>query len=204
VTEHHRIVFTPSGKRGDFAEGTSVLEAARALGVDVDSVCGGRGICGRCQVLVAEGDFAKHGIQSTADHLTEWNSVEERYTSKRGALGEHRRLGCQAKLCGDIVIDVPPESQVHRQVVRKRPRLGRLRLSQLCAFILSKWLSLILIVLHRIIRVLLKRSRHSGILMRQCPIWRCCVACKRRFARANGKSPSPFAKATILSRFIRA
>jgi uncharacterized 2Fe-2S/4Fe-4S cluster protein (DUF4445 family) len=120
VTEHHRIVFTPSGKRGDFAEGTSVLEAARALGVDVDSVCGGRGICGRCQVLVAEGDFAKHGIQSTADHLTEWNSVEERYTSKRGALGEHRRLGCQAKLCGDIVIDVPPESQVHRQVVRKK------------------------------------------------------------------------------------
>ena len=120
MTEHHRIVFTPSGKRGDFAEGTSVLEAARALGVDVDSVCGGRGICGRCQVLVAEGDFAKHGIQSTADHLTEWNSVEERYTSKRGALGEHRRLGCQAKLCGDIVIDVPPESQVHRQVVRKK------------------------------------------------------------------------------------
>ena len=120
MTDQHRIVFTPSGKRGDFAEGTSVLEAARALGVDVDSVCGGRGICGRCQVLVAEGDFAKHGIQSTADHLTEWNSVEERYTSKRGALGEHRRLGCQAKLCGDVVIDVPPESQVHRQVVRKK------------------------------------------------------------------------------------
>ena len=120
MTEQHRIVFTPSGKRGDFAEGTSVLEAARALGVDVDSVCGGRGICGRCQVLVAEGDFAKHGIQSAADHLTEWNSVEERYTSKRGALGEHRRLGCQAKLCGDVVIDVPPESQVHRQVVRKK------------------------------------------------------------------------------------
>jgi len=120
VTDQHRIVFTPSGKRGDFADGTSVLEAARQLGVDVDSVCGGRGICGRCQILVAEGDFAKHGIQSAADHLTEWNSVEERYTSKRGALGEHRRLGCQAKLCGDIVIDVPPESQVHRQVVRKK------------------------------------------------------------------------------------
>ena len=43
VTDTHRIVFTPSGKRGDFADGTSVLEAARQLGVDVDSVCGGRG-----------------------------------------------------------------------------------------------------------------------------------------------------------------
>ena len=120
VTDLNRIVFTPSGKRGDFAEGTSVLEAARALGVDVDSVCGGRGICGRCQVLVAEGDFAKHGIQSAESHLTGWNSVEERYAKKRGALGTHRRLGCQAKLCGDVVIDVPPESQVHRQVVRKK------------------------------------------------------------------------------------
>ena len=115
----HRIVFTPSGKRGDFTDGTSVLEAARSLGVDVDSVCGGRGICGRCQILVAEGDFAKHGISSSESHLTEWNQVEERYASKRGALGPHRRLGCQAKLCGDVVIDVPPESQVHRQVVRK-------------------------------------------------------------------------------------
>jgi uncharacterized 2Fe-2S/4Fe-4S cluster protein (DUF4445 family) len=70
-------------------------------------------------ILVAEGDFAKHGISSSESHLTEWNQVEERYASKRGALGAHRRLGCQAKLCGDVVIDVPPESQVHRQVVRK-------------------------------------------------------------------------------------
>jgi uncharacterized 2Fe-2S/4Fe-4S cluster protein (DUF4445 family) len=119
MSDTHRIVFTPSGKRGDFAAGTSVLEAARSLGVDVDSVCGGRGICGRCQILVAEGDFAKHGISSSEQHLTDWNQVEERYANKRGALGPHRRLGCQAKLCGDVVIDVPPESQVHRQVVRK-------------------------------------------------------------------------------------
>ena len=45
-----RIVFSPSGRRGSFPAGTSVLEAARALGVDLDSVCGGRGLCGRCQV----------------------------------------------------------------------------------------------------------------------------------------------------------
>ena len=57
-----RIVFTPSGKRGDFPLGTPVLQAARTLGVDLDSVCGGRGICGRCQVLCSEGEFSKHGI----------------------------------------------------------------------------------------------------------------------------------------------
>ena len=44
------VVFTPSGRRGRFPIGTPVLEAARKLGVDIDSVCGGRGLCGRCQV----------------------------------------------------------------------------------------------------------------------------------------------------------
>ena len=115
-----RIVFTPSGKRGEFAEGVSLLEAARALGVDLDSVCGGRGICGRCQVDVAEGDFAKHAIHSRADHATPSGAVEARYAAKRGAFPPGRRLGCQARICGDLVVDVPPESQVHRQVVRKR------------------------------------------------------------------------------------
>lgn len=113
------VFFAPSGKRGRFPEGTSVLEAARKLGVDLDSVCGGRGICGRCQIEVGDGKFPKLGIVSATDHVTEWNAVEERYVSKRGPLAEGRRLGCQAKLCDDVVIDVPPDSQVHRQVVRK-------------------------------------------------------------------------------------
>src|ERR1700733_12350545 len=105
------VFFAPSGKRGRFPEGTSVLEAARKLGVDLDSVCGGRGICGGCQVEVGEGKFPKLGINSGPDHVTGWNAVEERYTSKRGPLQEGRRLGCQAKLCNDVVIDVPPDSQ---------------------------------------------------------------------------------------------
>ena len=116
----HRIVFTPSGKRGHFADGTSLLAAARRLGVDLDSVCGGRGICGRCQIEVAEGEFSKHGISSRAGHVSGWDAVEARYVEKRGALKAHRRLGCQAKIRGDLVVDVPRDSQVHRQVVRKR------------------------------------------------------------------------------------
>ncbi len=113
------IVFTPSGKRGRFAEGTSLLTAARKLGVDLDSVCGGRALCGRCQVTVAEGRFAKHGIDSRVEHLTPVGAAEERYAARKG-LGPGRRLACQAVVTGDVVIDVPPESQVHRQLVRKR------------------------------------------------------------------------------------
>jgi uncharacterized 2Fe-2S/4Fe-4S cluster protein (DUF4445 family) len=117
VTEH-RLVFTPSGRRGTFADGTTVLEAARRLGVDLDSVCGGRGICGRCQVEVSEGEHAKHAITSSSSHLTPVSEVERAYAAER-SLATGRRLGCTARLAGDVVIDVPPESQVYRQVVRK-------------------------------------------------------------------------------------
>ena len=108
----------PSGRRGRFPLGTALLQAARQLGVDIDSVCGGRGICGRCQIELAEGQFAKHGITSTAAHITPLSDPERRFAERRGLDGG-RRLSCHAKLKGDVVIDVPPDSQVHRQVVRK-------------------------------------------------------------------------------------
>jgi len=112
------IVFTPSGRRGRFPLGTPVLAAARSLGVDVDSVCGGRAMCGRCQVTVMEGDFAKHGVKSTAQHLSGVSETESNYARRR-TLAADRRLSCQARIQGDLVIDVPASSQVHRQVVRK-------------------------------------------------------------------------------------
>jgi uncharacterized 2Fe-2S/4Fe-4S cluster protein (DUF4445 family) len=113
------VVFTPSGRRGRFPLGTPVLTAARSLGVDIDSVCGGRSICGRCQVEVGEGAFPKHGIESGPHHLSAVGEAEQRYAERR-ALVPGRRLSCQALVAGNLVIDVPPESQVHKQVVRKR------------------------------------------------------------------------------------
>ena len=112
------VVFTPSGKRGHFPVGTPVLTAARQLGVDLDSVCGGRGICSKCQITPSYGEFSKHGVTVADTALSEWNSVEQRYDDKRG-LKPGRRLGCQATVQSDVVIDVPAESQVHKQVVRK-------------------------------------------------------------------------------------
>lgn len=113
------VVFTPSGKRGRFPNGTPVLTAARSLGVDIDSVCGGRGICGRCQIRLSLGEFAKHGIVSRAENISGVNEVEARYDQKKG-VRPAQRLSCQAQILGDVVVDVPAESQVHKQVVRKR------------------------------------------------------------------------------------
>ena len=112
------VVFTPSGKRGRFPRGTQLLQAARTLGVDVDSVCGGRALCGRCQVLVMEGDFPKHGVSSHADHLSPLSAVEQSYAERRPLPPGHR-LSCSTQILGDLIIDVPASSQVHRQVVRK-------------------------------------------------------------------------------------
>ena len=113
-----QVVFTPSGKRGQVAAGKSVLEAAQQLGVDLDTVCGGRGLCDRCQIDQSVGEFAKFGVKSAATHLSARSSIEAAFFPPDSP--PTRRLGCQAKLLGDAVIDVPPESQAHRQVVRKR------------------------------------------------------------------------------------
>jgi uncharacterized 2Fe-2S/4Fe-4S cluster protein (DUF4445 family) len=100
------VVFTPSGRRGNFGDGTTILQAARKLGVDLDSICGGRGICGRCQ------------IASESNKLSGLTTTEREYAKRKGLTPGHR-LGCAATIHGDTIIDVPPESQVHRPVVRK-------------------------------------------------------------------------------------
>ena len=101
-----------------FRRARRLLQAARSLGVDIDSVCGGRALCGRCQVLVAEGEFAKLGVSSSTASLTELSEPEMRF-SKRAPLAAGRRLSCSTRVLADVVIDVPESSQVHRQVVRK-------------------------------------------------------------------------------------
>jgi len=108
------VSFTPAGRRGTFSSGTTVLEAARSLGVDLDSVCGGRGICGRCQVEVG----TRPGVSADPSRLSAPSTTETGYSGRR-PLSAARRLGCAAQILTDVVIDVPESSQVHRQVVRK-------------------------------------------------------------------------------------
>ncbi len=126
----HSVIFTPAGIRIDVAPETTVLDAARSAGVDIDSVCGGRGLCGRCQVVPSIGEFAKWGLSSRADALTAAGSTEKEYRGRR-PLADGNRLGCQVHVLGDVVIDVPAESQVHRPVVRKAIDLGDIRVDPL-------------------------------------------------------------------------
>ena len=114
----HRVVFQPSGRQGEVPAGTNLLDAARMLGVEIEAICSGKQTCGKCQVTVEEGFFAKHGIESAADHLTSPDGREAHYWDKHPRL-DGRRLACGCEVRGDVVIFVPEESQARKQVVRK-------------------------------------------------------------------------------------
>ncbi|MFN8469385.1 MAG: ASKHA domain-containing protein [Caldilineaceae bacterium] len=111
------VVFMPSGRRGRFAEGTTVLQAARDLGLGIESICGGRLTCGKCKVRVEEGEFAKHAMKSRADHLTEASEAERLLLHTMRA--DDCRLSCTAQITGDLLVFIPEESRAQKQVIRK-------------------------------------------------------------------------------------
>ena len=125
-----RVVFTPSGRTGTVSAGTTALDAARQLGVDLDSVCGGRGICGRCQIVPSVGTFPKWAITAGPEALSSPGATEVAYEGRR-PLGPGARLGCQTRICADVVVDVPPDSQLHGPVVRKTVDVGDIALDPL-------------------------------------------------------------------------
>jgi uncharacterized 2Fe-2S/4Fe-4S cluster protein (DUF4445 family) len=113
------MILMPSGRQGDVPHGMTVLEAARSLGVEIESICGGRQTCGKCLIMLEHGTFAKHGITSLDDHLTPPGEAERRYAAEHNIDLRQRRLACAACVTGDVLITVPEESQARKQVIRK-------------------------------------------------------------------------------------
>ncbi len=124
-TETVRVVFQPAGRQGDIPAGTVLLEAARRLGVEIESICGGHQTCSKCKIVVEEGDFAKFALHSQADHLTPAGEREIAYAQKQN-FAERERLSCACQVMGDLVIRVPEESQTRKQVVRKAAGVERI------------------------------------------------------------------------------
>jgi len=119
--EKSKIIFQPSGRRGEVKKGLTIIEASRELGVDIETLCGGKKVCGKCKVRIEEGFFEKYGIASSRSHVSDWQEEEEKFinTEQRGA---GYRLGCCARVEGDILIFVPEESRAGKQVVSKAAR----------------------------------------------------------------------------------
>ncbi|MFO1239350.1 MAG: ASKHA domain-containing protein [Sphingomonadaceae bacterium] len=114
----HKVIFTPSGIRAEAGPGQTVYDVALAAGVDIQSICGGKGLCKRCQIEVSPGEHAKFKISVSADALSPFTDSEAKAVEK-GLMREGRRLACRAQLCGDAVIEVPSDARQHQSVNSK-------------------------------------------------------------------------------------
>ncbi|MEZ4614111.1 MAG: 2Fe-2S iron-sulfur cluster-binding protein [Caldilineaceae bacterium] len=74
-----RLSSSPMAGKAKWVAGTTVLEAACRLGVEIESICGGHQTCGKCKIFIEEGDFPKFGLRSAQSHVTAPTSREEAY-----------------------------------------------------------------------------------------------------------------------------
>ena len=115
------VIFQPSGRRGEVPKGTTLIEASRLLGVDIEALCGEKKVCGKCIVRIEEGHFEKYGIQSSMSHVSSWLKEEDKFITP-GQREKGFRLGCTAQVEGDVLVFVPEESRAGKQVVSKAAR----------------------------------------------------------------------------------
>ena len=115
------VIFQPSGRRGFVDKGKTLKEASVALGVDIEGICGEKAICGKCKVRIEEGAFEKYGIESHRENLSPMGPTEKKFFNLQQE--QHGfRLACQAKVLGNVVVFVPEESRMGKQIVRKAAR----------------------------------------------------------------------------------
>jgi len=85
------IRFEPSGLKVKVPQGTVLLEAARKVGMYLSSICGGDGYCGKCKVIVNEGQFRSNPTTLLTPEETRENVV----------------LACQTKVLSDMIVTIP-------------------------------------------------------------------------------------------------
>jgi len=113
----HLVVFQPSGRRGHVPDRAWLLDAARELGVEIESICGKKRTCAKCKVRIEEGFYPREGIRSSASHVSP--ALREEAQLLGSELEQGYRLACCARVRGDLVVFVPEESRATRQIVRK-------------------------------------------------------------------------------------
>jgi len=98
---HHKsffqIEFQPLGLRDGFLPNQSLLDCVRQKKIDVVSLCGGTGACGKCKVQIVKG-IVSEPLQ------------EERELLSSKALANGYRLACKTYAKSDLVVNIPPES----------------------------------------------------------------------------------------------
>jgi len=100
------ITFLPEGKHLDIKSGSTVLDATRKMGIDIQAPCGDLGLCGRCKIVLGKGK-----------NLAELPTETEKKILSTKELDDGYRLACQCKVSekGLLSVIVPPESKISQQ-----------------------------------------------------------------------------------------
>lgn len=97
VIKKYKVLFNPIGKSVDVLSGTSILEAARIAGINLTAVCGGKGICGQCRVIISDGEVSSP--KPNEEDLLSRDDISNGY-----------RLACSTFPKSDIKVHVPEKS----------------------------------------------------------------------------------------------
>jgi len=119
MEDNFQVCFTPSGRqfKGEF--GDTLLQVAQDAGVAIRSLCGGYGQCHQCWIEVSEGDHSKFGVKCEPDNISALTRLEKQLINDNPNY-KGKRLACQSCIQGDLVIDVPEESQEHKAYISKK------------------------------------------------------------------------------------
>ena len=119
MDDTQQICFTPSGLKYRAEQGETLLQVAQEAGVAIRSLCGGYGQCHQCWIEVSEGKHQKFGVECRPENISGMTSLERQLIADNPTY-KNRRLACQTCIQGDLVIDVPEESQEHKAYISKK------------------------------------------------------------------------------------
>ena len=94
-----RVWLNPLNRELEVERGAILLEALRDAGVRIESLCGGKGKCGKCKVILEKGDVEK--VDAEPDKLLSFRELAEGY-----------HLACMVRLVGDCTFTIPAESRI--------------------------------------------------------------------------------------------
>ncbi len=94
------VTFKPHGRKAEVPPGTVISEAAGQVGIELNMPCGGQGRCGRCAVVVEDGEVQRRSVARLSPE-----AVDEGYA-----------LACQTVVESDLVVTVPPQDKIERRL----------------------------------------------------------------------------------------
>jgi uncharacterized 2Fe-2S/4Fe-4S cluster protein (DUF4445 family) len=101
ANEQATIRFEPSGLEVKAAVGSALLDVALEAGVHINASCGGKGVCGKCRVLIEKGEVQ--------------GGISEKLSQKDRDSGI--RLACQSKLTGDVTVRITDETALNKDAL---------------------------------------------------------------------------------------